>query len=423
MRTTLMVLVVVAGLLAAACGGTSAKPTPPATTAAFSPTTAIATTPATAVTTPAATPTPGPPRVQITGLFSGAPPAGSQPVAKTRTLGPQPPSEFAPWDGTQGVIYDTTTGTEIDLGPSSAIAFSPDSKLAAWIVATPPDTAMVINLASGQRRPFGTGYAAVFLNDGRLAVSQQPGWKLFDATTGQLSADQSIPAAEMSDPGFPSYPVAPAGYHWDVSHDTTTDLPRGGTGKSNYRLVDNTSSATALRFDAVFAAAAGPGEIVVATALDSVMTNIFIVNIATGKAEFIARARYGRGPNWPLSATGRYVLWTENYCHLQDVDPPQGHMQLYDRESKTLTDIADGVPVNSLQEEGLRYGVLTSNNSVGVGAAVAEFGATALFDPATLTWTTVLPSFAAAKQAHQTAWSPDFRYASYSLGGGRGGYC
>ena len=69
--------------------------------------------------------------MQVTGLFDGPPPGGTQPQAVTRALGPEPASPFAPWDGTQGVIYDTKTNKEIDLGPTVNIAFSADSTKAA----------------------------------------------------------------------------------------------------------------------------------------------------------------------------------------------------------------------------------------------------------------------------------------------------
>jgi hypothetical protein len=98
-------------------------------------------------------------------------------------------------------------------------------------------------------------------------------------------------------------------------------------------------------------------------------------------------------------------------------------MHLYDRNTKALTDIEDGLPnYGSSQGEVLRYGVVTPTG-LAIGAPLAAYGAIGLVDPVSLEWTVVLPSYAAETQAHETRWSPDFRYASYAIGGGHGGLC
>lgn len=359
---------------------------------------------------PSVSATPGEPRVQITGMFRGEPPAGSQPAPLTRSLAPRPESAFAPWDGTTSVIYDTATNRQFDIGYASLVVFSPDSARAAWIAGASTAAATVMNLATGEVRTYAEGTNVGFLDERRLAVYQASTstWKVFDLDTGQLSADQSLRSGQAQ-PGFPSYPPSPAGYYWQFVPDPSTALPRGWAGKNDFRLIEIATGETALRFDAVFAALAGPGEIVVATPLEGVMTNIFVVNVQSGRAEFISRTRYGQGPNWPLSATARYVLWTDNFCYSEGIDQ-QGRVQLFDRAARTQTDVDDGTPPAAD-----RYARLTPGNLIAWGS----FGASALIDPVSLAFATVLPE----PSPPNRLWSPDFRYASYGLVGGHGGLC
>lgn len=361
--------------------------------------------------TQTALPTPSAPKLQVTGLFSGEPPIGSQPVANTRSLGSRPESAFPAWDSTQAVIFDTATNRAIEIGYASHVVFSPDSTRAAWIPTPSTGPATVMNLTTGEIRTYADGTNVGFLDNKRLAIHQSSSssWKVVDVDTGQVSADQSL-RLDQAQPGFPSYPRSPLGYYWTFTPDPASALPRGWAGKNDFRLIEIASGQTALRFDAVFAAAAGPNEIVVGTPVEGAMTNIFIVNIQTGKAEFIARTRYGQGPNWPLSATARYVLWTDNFCYSEGVNE-QGRMQLFDRDARTLTDIEDGVSPADPRSD--RYAVLTPGNLLAWGS----FGARALIDPTSLTYTTVLPD------GGDRLWSPDYRYASYGLAGGHGGLC
>lgn len=367
---------------------------------------------ATPIATASEPPTPGPSRVAVTGVFTGAPPQGSQPVAISDALETRPRSPFPDWDGKQSMIYDVKSGVAIDTGTTSRVVFSPDSSLAAWISGSSSGAAVVLNLDTGARRTYKEGTNVGFLDDRRLAVfqSQTTTWLVLDLTTGEQSADQSIPPDQASQPGYPSYPPSPTGYYWQIAPEKSTQLPRGGYGKSSFKLIQIASGATALQFDAVFAAPAGPGEVVIATPLEQDMTNVFVINIRTGSSEFVARVRYGNGPNWPLSATTRYVLWTENFCW-SDANPIQGDIQIYDRAAKTLTNIDDG----GEQSEG-RYALLTPDGLIALGS----FGASALIDPATLGYTVVLPG---GVHPSFRNWSPNYRYAAYSVGGGHGGLC
>ena len=58
-------------------------------------------------------------------------------------------------------------------------------------------------------------------------------------------------------------------------------------------------------------------------------------------------------------------MWTENFCWMEGVDPAQGNMQLYDRATKTLTDIEGGVRQRRMGRP-LRQDI-TSGGSIGIG--------------------------------------------------------
>jgi hypothetical protein len=407
-------------LLATACPGGDASPATPTATLVATGSSPPPTTEPTATrlangTATAVPATPGPARVQVTGLFEGEPPAGSQPQPVTRRLGPSPASPFTPWDGKHAVVYDTKTGAEIDLGETFGVVFSPDSAVVAWVAVDIPGRAGVataMTLATGERRTYGEGTNVGFVDARKLAVHQDAPskWALFDLDTGRPSSDQSIPP-DLEQRGLRSYPPAPAGFYWETTPDPSTALERGWAGRNKFRLIEIASGAAALQFDAVLAAPGGPGEIVLGTPLQGVETNIFVVNIQSGKAEFIARTRYGRGPNWPLSATAGYVVWTDNFCR-KEGDDQQGHIQVYDRRAKTLTDIDDSAILRDAEEPYVR---LTPGNLLARGS----FGAFALIDPVSLVYKVVAP----AGSPGFRNWSPDYRYLGYAPTGGHGGLC
>lgn len=412
----ILVVCIAAAVLGAVGCSNDSKDSQTPTAGIQSTVTPVAATATPAATTPTVVPTPGAPRVQVSGLFSGPPPAGSQPPVTTRILAPRPPSTFPAWDALSAVIYDTKLGTTTNIGIAYVVNFSPDSSRAAWIATTAgggPGPATLMDIATGARRTFGDGQNIVFLDDRRVVVNQPQtsNWRVFDIATGQLSTDQSLPARTL--PGEPSYPPAPVGYYWVVTPDQTTALSRGWTGRSDFKLIERSTGVTALQFDAVLAAPGGDGEVVVATPLQGAETNVFVVNIQSGKAEFIARTRFGQGPNWPLSGSARYVLWTDNYCWAEG-GAAQGAITLYDRTTKSLTSVDDGVSANDLQRD--RFARLTPAGVIALGS----FGAQALIDPVSFAYTTVLPG---VNTASSRTWSPDYRYAAYASGGGHGGLC
>src|SRR5690606_11030368 len=72
-------------------------------------------------------------------------------------------------------------------------------------------------------------------------------------------------------------------------------------------------------------------------------TNIFLVDISTGQAEFVATAAYSQHPfiwpqNWPLIANQDYVIWTEAFCAF-----PPGKTRIYERASREITELEESL--------------------------------------------------------------------------------
>src|SRR3712207_6665516 len=122
------------------------------------------------------------------------------------------------------------------------------------------------------------------------------------------------------------------------------------------------------------------------------MTNIFLVEIATGRATFIATARLSSSPVYlPMDANRDYVVWTEDPCGFPH---PPGRTRLYDRRAGTLTELSASLPNPRLTPGGLI-------------ASGEPIGAKELIDPMTMTYRLVLP-----ENVIDAAWSPDYRYAA-----------
>jgi hypothetical protein len=131
-------------------------------------------------------------------------------------------------------------------------------------------------------------------------------------------------------------------------------------------------------------------------------TNLFSVDLKSGRARFLATVRYDpptrmRPLNWPLSAYGNYVAWTEAYC-----SQPRGKTRILDRKNGSIREL-DG-----------SFWVRLGPGGLGLG----EFGARALVDPATLQYRSVLPD-----NLGDVTWSPDNRYALTGQVSGHGGLC
>jgi hypothetical protein len=72
-------------------------------------------------------------------------------------------------------------------------------------------------------------------------------------------------------------------------------------------------------------------------------TNLFVVDIDSGKAKFLATVRYDpptriRPVNWPLTADANFVAWTEAYC-----GQPQGKTRVLNRKSGSIRELDAGL--------------------------------------------------------------------------------
>jgi hypothetical protein len=130
-------------------------------------------------------------------------------------------------------------------------------------------------------------------------------------------------------------------------------------------------------------------------------TNIFLVDLATGEATFVATATYnpltGSWPmSWPLVADEKFVIWTESFC-----GEPRGLTRIYDRATGEITEL------------NVSDWLVLSDGRLGFGVQ----GATAVIDPVTLEYLAVLPELSGV------SWSPDLRYAAVGQALGRAGVC
>jgi hypothetical protein len=341
--------------------------------------------------TPAPVPTRPPGETSVTGLFSEP-----RPVSPTSTssLPPRPASAFQPWDGASTMLYDVIARTELNLGPGSPGVFSPDGSKFAWVAGAAypaPGEVWLMEIATAERRSLGPGRAPQFYDNNRLAVLQ-PNANLVDVI--DLTNNQR---------SHPSPPVQ--GEFIQLLLDGTALVrtlypPSQLVSSYTVRFADGRRL---LEFEAHVAAPAGPGEIVLATEPRNGMTNIFIVDVRRGAAEFVATSSW-TPPNWPLGASADFVVWTEGYC-----GPGEGKTRFLDRASGAITELNAGLWVT-----------MTPGGLIGVG----EFGPAALIDPRTLQYVAVLPSRAGTNNPPiDVRWSLDFRYASIGQTLGHGGLC
>jgi hypothetical protein len=326
-----------------------------------------------------------------------------QPTAVTRTIGGQPPSLFPAWDGKSTVIYDTVTATTRDLGPGTQPAsFSPDGTKAAWAAGEGFAAGMevfVVDLPSGAPRSLGPGRTAQFIDDVSIVVFSVGGNDriMVDVASGMRRpyAGESIPPTLLA--REPALPEGLSVEPWNP----------GDTQVRTYTVRDVSSNAVLLTFDAAAVAAAGKNELAVAAPPAEGRSNVYVINVRTGQATYLASARPDI-VNWPFSATADAVLWTDGYC----VQPP-GQTTLFDRKSGELVRFdTSGSPGTD------RWMLLTPAGLLAAGS----FGATALIDPKMASFVTVIPGRPDG-WAGDVSWSSDYRFASHGPYGGHGGIC
>jgi hypothetical protein len=301
----------------------------------------------------------------------------------------------------------------------------------------------LMDLTTMQRRSLGPGYVAFFLGDGHVVVN--PGdnnFVMIDLATGERTAVSAI-----KDPLLKSMAQSRAGgtfkarwvdgrYAIRLAQDPAIACAQAGPSRrlcearasEEWVVEDVTTGQVLYQFRANKVEPAGPGEIAVATTpacrgQDNMLvecyevlakletespesfiegvSNIYVVSLASGEASFVATATYNASArhwpmNWPLVADASFVAWTESYC-----GQPSGRTRVFDRDSTQLTEL------NLSAWRTLR------NGQLGFG----EFGATAVFDPSTFQYESVLPDVT------DVSWSADMRWAAVGAAFGHGGLC
>lgn len=394
MRVLLMLLIAVA-LIGCGDGGsespdsTEVAQTPVATTTA-----AVAT--ATPVGTAVAS---GDPAVVVTGLFS-EPRAGSAPPMVT--LDDSGAVEHT-WDGESTMLYDTAAaGTATNLGPGTVGQFSPDGTRMVWVALDEPSLgsgeAWLIEIASGERRMLGEGRLAQFVDDQRVGVTSGNSTEIIDLATDERETVDGIPNS-----GDPFTEVTPDGYALRQEYASDYPFP-----VSTWFLTDPDANRLLLKFEAFRAVPAGHGTLAVATSLNFIgeadasghrngTTNVFLIDIATGEATFIATAPWAR-LNWPLAANDSYVAWTGDFC----ADEP-GLTTLYERGSGELRQLDASLWVRAITDEDV--------------LVAGGFGPKKLIDLERKEYRFSLEA------AGDTTGTADYGYISAGRFGGHGGLC
>jgi hypothetical protein len=352
------------------------------------------------------------------------------------TLEERPESVFPPWHGDNAVIYDTASGSIFDLGPGEGVGFSPDSRYATFVAGDRlaagtsylVGEVRILTLATGLQRVVGRGVGATFADNQRVALQlprtplENAKWELFDIDTLQRSADQTTPGQA------PNERPTSTGHILRSEPVAGSDLPRGGHGATHYQVLDPATRNVLLDFEAFKVADAGPRELVVARALSGFPTEpfqpvhvqVYRLDVATGEAKWAGQAAAST-PNWNLSGTDEYLLWTNNFCTEGEARP---EVLLIPRDS-LVYGYAGRLPGERLEPGGDEAWMFFTPSGL---IAQGTFGATALIDPDTRKHVAVLPPVQLAEQFKdrgpvQPTWSPDYRYAAYWQGGGHGGMC
>jgi hypothetical protein len=262
------------------------------------------------------------------------------------------------------MVYDVVAGTELNLGPGSPAVFSPDSKRLAWVAAAARPAAgevWLMDLQTGERISLGPGRLPQFLDSERLAV-YQPSANLFEVIN--LTNNQR---------SHPSTPVAGEVVRLLPDGTALVQTLRQQTPNASGYTLRLPDGRRLLEFEALAAAPAGPGELVVATSPQDGTTNIFIVNVASGVAEFVATSRW-TPPSWPLGASADFVVWTEGYCGAS-----QGKTRPFERRNRAITEIDASLwvtmtPAGLIGAGGIRTigANRSADDGVRSGAAVAR---------------------------------------------------
>lgn len=339
---------------------------------------------------PSATPTPRPPRVPlavpppppltpILGLFADPRPVV---VASRVTLPPVPAPTIVVAPASrpdETLLFDVETQTVANLGRGFRGEFSPDGTRMSWVRITPQPAGEVrlIDLATGEQRRLGVG------------VDSAP-W-IDDATVLSVNATANARTAIDVETGIarPAPTFDPANEPFLSEVRGALQLVQISDGVPAVFEVRNRASGEMwLRLEAEAARFSGDGELVIAApaAAPDLDSNIFLVDVDTATATFVASTQLVSRSLIALSATPEFIAWSHRFC------AADGTLRLFDRATSEVRDV-----------EVSAWTVLTPDNQLALG----EFGARALFDLNAGRYTAVLPG-----PQNEVTWSPDYRYAS-----------
>jgi hypothetical protein len=349
--------------------------------------------------------------LNISGLFTEPRP---RPTAETIQI-EMPQSPFPEWNGSDAVIYDIGAGVAINLGPGSVPTFNPDGTMAAFAAgdqALLGGRLMVVDLETGQARPLGdhsVQFTILWLDNSAVLIHEagSDDWLIVDVATGQAE-----PTTAPDNALFEG--EARFGYRLRGVENIGERLQRGGNSRALYWLT--TEDNRRYEFEAYWAFPQSEERIIVATAPDTMTleTNLFSVDLATGEATFLVTT-FASSPNWPVSAVGTKVLWTERYCALIDeatnLIEPAGDTFLLDTETGAVLRIVapelrgaaefEGINATLVDETRFRTGTFGLEAVVDIEAGRVEF------------------SLPVAARSH----TGDYRYAGMGQFPGHGGLC
>jgi hypothetical protein len=319
---------------------------------------------------------PIPDELRVQGLFADPRPRDPDLVAG---LGPRPASSFPAHDERTTVLYDIRSGETTEYGPGPTGLFTADNAFLAWIefssIPGQPPELRRVDLPTGGVANLGIAGAVIQYEGGgavRISGWGRDGEFLVNLANGSRLA------------------VEPAELYGRPQRYRLTERHLDGASQPRFTLWDGPTPL--LRFDAIRATVDDQSNLVALIASqepDPSQANIFVIDVYSREAEFIATIPADPGAEFPLAANANLVVWTPNYCTASP-----GPTRIYDRNTGQLTELSDA-----------RLWVATF--APGNRLVDGRFGGEAIIDPATLTWDTVLPP-----SPGDTIWSPDYHYAS-----------
>jgi len=315
-------------LVVAACGGSS--PSTPSPTAVQPLATGTQTQP------PSSTPSPTVAASRaITGLFTNPQPLEATP----RTIIIE--TTLPPWDGESVVFHNTLDGRKWDVGPGQGAIVSDDGIWGAWLYGDAARDSSyagriaAINLETGAVQWF--AYTAfqlrAFDETGRL-------WFVSEQGDGRSSV-LDLASGTVGTQAGPTFTTAPRvlPYRLYINGEEALSAAEGAWYPATYlgtepdprraTVVDARSGTVLYHFEAYQASPVDSATFLLATVPgETGESNIFLVDVETGTATFIATSIAGL-KTWPLTASERYVLWMDGFCRGE----PPWPVYLYHRQS------------------------------------------------------------------------------------------